>query len=211
MISSVTSLCHMITDSLCKSDLRKICLEKRRQGSIVYSKRLDYPFYKGTCWHSDDPLQCCHNGHHGVSNQQHDNCLLNRLFRRRPTRTSKLRITGLCAGNSPVTGEFPAQGANNAENVSIWWRHHALRSTVYARDRHITHWSQSKIAIIFTDGIFNLLLKETYCKFIQISNMSLWAKWQRVCIGSTNSLMPSRRKTLYKSMRRHSAPMSSMA
>ena len=33
-------------------------------------------------------------------------------------------ITGLCAGNSPVTGEFPAQMASNAENGSIWWRHH---------------------------------------------------------------------------------------
>ena len=40
--------------------------------------------------------------------------------------TSKLRVTGLCAGNSPVTGEFPAQMASNAENVSIWWRHHVL-------------------------------------------------------------------------------------
>ena len=28
------------------------------------------------------------------------------------------------AGNSPVTGEFPSQMASNAENVSIWWRHH---------------------------------------------------------------------------------------
>ena len=37
---------------------------------------------------------------------------------------SKLRVTGLCAGNSPVTGEFPAQKASNAENVSIWWRDH---------------------------------------------------------------------------------------
>ena len=35
---------------------------------------------------------------------------------------SKLRVTGLCAGNSQVTGEFPAQLASNAENVSIWWR-----------------------------------------------------------------------------------------
>ena len=25
------------------------------------------------------------------------------------------------------TGEFPAQRASNAENVSIWWRHHVLR------------------------------------------------------------------------------------
>ena len=39
-------------------------------------------------------------------------------------KTSKLRVTGLCAGNSSVTGEFPAQRASNAENVSIWWRHH---------------------------------------------------------------------------------------
>ena len=38
--------------------------------------------------------------------------------------TSKLRVTGLCAGYSPGTGEFPAQMASNAENVSIWWRHH---------------------------------------------------------------------------------------
>ena len=28
---------------------------------------------------------------------------------------SNLRVTGLCEGNSPVTGEFPAQRASNAE------------------------------------------------------------------------------------------------
>ena len=38
--------------------------------------------------------------------------------------TSKLRVTGLCAGNSPGTGEFPTQMASNTENVSIWWRYH---------------------------------------------------------------------------------------
>ena len=36
---------------------------------------------------------------------------------------SKLRVTGLCEGNSPVTDEFPTQRASNAESVSIWWRH----------------------------------------------------------------------------------------
>ena len=50
--------------------------------------------------------------------------LLNRLFRRRSKKTSKLCVTGLCAGNSLGTDEFPAQVASNAENVSIWWRHH---------------------------------------------------------------------------------------
>ena len=31
-----------------------------------------------------------------------------------------------CEGNSPVTGEFRAQRASNAENVYIWWRHHEM-------------------------------------------------------------------------------------
>ena len=65
-----------------------------------------------------------HNGRDGVSNHQPHVCLHNRSVRRRSKKTSKLRVTGLCAGNSPVTGEVPAQRASNAENVSIWWRHH---------------------------------------------------------------------------------------
>ena len=69
-------------------------------------------------------LQWRHNGRDGVSNHQPLDCLLNCLFRHRYKKTSKLRVTGLCAGNSPVTGEFPAQKASNAENVSIWWCHH---------------------------------------------------------------------------------------
>ena len=61
-----------------------------------------------------------------VSNHQPYQCLLNRLFIRRSKKTSKLRVTGLCVENSTGTGEFPAQMASNAENVSIWLRHHVL-------------------------------------------------------------------------------------
>ena len=68
-----------------------------------------------------------HNDHDDVSNHQPHGCLPNRLFRRRSKKISKLRVTGLCAGNSPETGEFPAQMASNAENVSNWWRHHDQR------------------------------------------------------------------------------------
>ena len=39
---------------------------------------------------------------------------------------SPVRVTGFCVWNSPGTGEFPAQMASNAENVSIWWRHHEM-------------------------------------------------------------------------------------
>ena len=65
-----------------------------------------------------------HNERVGASNQLRLDRLLNRLFRRRSKKTHKLRVTGLCEGNSPVTGDFPAQMASNAEIVSIWWRHH---------------------------------------------------------------------------------------
>ena len=73
-------------------------------------------------------LQWRHNGRDGVSNRQSYHCLLNWLFSYRSKKTSKLRVTGLCAVNSPVTGEFPAQMASNAENFSIWWRHHERRN-----------------------------------------------------------------------------------
>ena len=46
-------------------------------------------------------LQWRHNDHAGISNHQPHGCLLKRLFRGRSKKTSKLRVTGLCAGNSP--------------------------------------------------------------------------------------------------------------
>ena len=74
-------------------------------------------------------LQWRHDEHDCVSNHQPHNCLLSLLFWHRSKKASKLCVTGLCAGNSPVTGEFPAQRASNAENVSIWWRRHVDRPT----------------------------------------------------------------------------------
>ena len=77
------------------------------------------------CW--QHTLQWRHNGRTVVLNHRRPECLLNRLFSRRSEKTSKLRATGLCEGNSSVTGEFPSQRASNAENVSIW-RHHGYQS-----------------------------------------------------------------------------------
>ena len=67
------------------------------------------------------------------------------LFRRRWKKTSKLRVTGLCVGISPGTGEFPAQMASNAENVSIWWRHHA--DDRWTPTRHITKASNVELLL----------------------------------------------------------------
>ena len=49
----------------------------------------------------------------------------------RSKKISKLRVTGLCVGNSPGIGEFPALMASNAENVSISWRHHDCSGLMY--------------------------------------------------------------------------------
>ena len=86
--------------------------------------------HHGLRWHDleppqKSPLQWCHNGSDGVPNHLPHHFLLNHLSRRKSNKTSQLRVTGLCAGNSPVIGEFPAQMAINAKNVSIWWRHQA--------------------------------------------------------------------------------------
>ena len=67
--------------------------------------------------------------------------------------TSKLRVTGLCAGNSPVPGEFPAQMDSNAENVSIWWRHHVMEvntsSVTYVTNRSNVAETSSKSQAAF--------------------------------------------------------------
>ena len=54
--------------------------------------------------HLSHPLRWRHNERDSVSNHQPRMCLLNRLFKHRSKKTSKLRVTGLCAGNSPLTG-----------------------------------------------------------------------------------------------------------
>ena len=61
-------------------------------------------------------LEWPHNERDGVSNPRRPECLLNGLLRRRSKKKSKLRV--------PVIGGFPSQRARDAENVSIWWRHH---------------------------------------------------------------------------------------
>ena len=49
-----------------------------------------------------NPCSCVsRNGHCGVSNHQPHHCLLNRLFGCNSKKASKLRVTGLCVGNSP--------------------------------------------------------------------------------------------------------------
>ena len=55
-------------------------------------------------------LRWRHTGRDSVSHHQPHGCLLNRLFRHTSKKSSKLRVTGLCAGNSPGLVNSPHKG-----------------------------------------------------------------------------------------------------
>ena len=79
-------------------------------------------------------LQWRHNGRDCVSIQQPRDCLLNCLFRLRSKKTSKLRVTGLCVGNSPGPVNSPHKWPVTRK---IWWRHQVqVRSLCYLFNRY---------------------------------------------------------------------------
>ena len=69
-------------------------------------------------------LQWRHNVRDGVSNHQPHHC--SSAHQRKHRSSASLAIVGIWAGNSPMTGKFPAQMPCDAANVSIWWRHHGI-------------------------------------------------------------------------------------
>ena len=107
-------------------------------------------------------LQWRHNVCDSVSNHQPHDCLLNRLFIRRSKKTSKLRVTGLCAGNL-----FAAQMASYAKNVSIWWRHHVPRRKNF--QANLTDWCRAEVSVMIlpsSDCHWTLLIMITHHRFV---------------------------------------------
>ena len=104
------------------------------------------------------PLQWRHNGRGGVSNHRRLDCLLNRLFRRRSKKPSKLRVTRLYERNSPVTGEFPTQRASNAE-VSIWFTLElpvwVTMTFLWCDTSLLVHWDHFILTIIYLKVVTN--------------------------------------------------------
>ena len=96
------------THRRCKPDLQQYDCVYIYIYIHIYAKLRNIIWYKSAMLYMMmDTLRWRHNGRDSVSNHQPHDCLLNRLFRRRWKKTSKLCVTGLCAGNSTGTGEFP--------------------------------------------------------------------------------------------------------
>ena len=125
-----TCICIFCLSSLLKFHRwLRYAVEEDKNKSISDSQ------YHGCWWPGNTRLQMAkgpkalqwrYNERNDVLNHRRLVCLFNRLFKPDKKKMSKLRITGLCEGNSAVTGEFPARRASNAENVSNWWRHHVM-------------------------------------------------------------------------------------
>ena len=110
------AMVHQITSlTIVYSTVYSSAAQRKRQSCAS----LDFLCGKFTGHRASNTEIVC-TGSDGVSNHQPHHSLLNRLFRRRSKKTSKPHVTGLWAGDSSVTGDFPAQMASNAENVSIW-------------------------------------------------------------------------------------------
>ena len=88
---------------------------------LIFPARLSYQYARKLS------LQWRRNGHHSVSNHRPLDGLFNHLLSPTSKKHQGSALLALCVGNSPVTGEVPTQRANNAENVHIWWRHHAYK------------------------------------------------------------------------------------
>ena len=122
-------------------------------------------------------LQWRHNDRDGVSNHQPQGCLLNRLFRHRWKKTSKLRVTGRCEGNSPVT----AQRASNAENVSIEWRHHDIDKLLDICNNKVT----STSCVLVDDWCWKM--DTTHVCYLKLLYLSLGFRFVNLIPDETNS------------------------
>ena len=128
---------------------------------------------------SKQAWQWRHNECYGVSNRRCHDCLLNHLFGRRSKKWSKLRVTGLCEGNSPVTGEFPSQRAGNAENV------HLVTSS-WKENMGILHKLIFSYSCIFTIIWKTVMLAQVqfYQSFCEVlSNDSRWVALKAKLLG----------------------------
>ena len=86
-----------------------------------------------------------HNDHDSVSNRQPHGCLLNRLFRRRSKKTSTLRVTGLCVGNSPGPVNSPHKGPVTRKMFSF-------DDVIMSYSTNIMHYTLSRIAYAYREN-----------------------------------------------------------
>ena len=161
-------------------------------------------------------LECHHNGRDSVSNHQPHDCLLNRLLRCRSKKTSKLRVTGLCSGNSPgpvnsphkrlVTRKvFPFDDVIMEKVFSLRW--HCLK-TVWLRRRLFYRCyycfmpREGRHFWVNTYNVIMTVLSRHVLGGLCLPALTHWGRRTHLCTseliinGSDNGLSPGGAKTL---------------
>ena len=96
-----------------------------------------------------------HNGSNSVSNQPPHDCLLNRLFRSRSTKTSKLRVTGRKCFHLMASSCLPSKGSHK---VLVVWRHGCKDATqIHKKYVHMPLYHYLN-AVFFHRGIALILI-----------------------------------------------------
>ena len=131
-----------------------------------------------------------HNDHGGVSNHQPRGCLLNRSFRRRWKKTSTLRVTGICGGNSPGPVNSPHKGLvtrkmfpfDDVIMVTVWFN-----SKIHGNSRPIR---SSRIVFGNTKQTFKYKDMHTYVIIMWQCSQShaIWQEWWMTQILFTEKL-----------------------
>ena len=97
-------------------------------------------------------------------------CLLNHLFRRRSKKTSKLRVTGLCTGNSPGPVNSPHKGP--------------VTRKMFPFDDVMMHWSNAE-----EYGQMKIFLHKTGYVWYGFQPISIWLRlliYKEVILELTN-------------------------
>ena len=145
-----------ITQCFCatRSQLQHTCHGVCAQATCIYDMDIEL--------HPMVTLQWRHINHGGVWNHQPHGCLLNRLFRRRSKKTSKLRVTGLCVGNSPGPVNSPHKGPVTRKMVPfddvIMMRCKLSKFSLRASSTNRWSWTRSGVSTWIGDDIYIKLL-----------------------------------------------------
>ena len=87
--------------------------------------------------------------------------------------------------SSPGAGEFPAQMASNAENVSIWWRHHECGySSPMPMDTEMDK-NKNRCSSI----IFSVSKQDSYALNVKKMYVIIWNYWWKIVLGSMKLLL----------------------
>ena len=130
-------------------------------------------------------LQWRHNERDGVSNHRRLNRLLNRLFRGRSKKTSKLRVTGFGRGIHRWPMDSPHKGTVTRENVAIWLRHY-VADVLQARSEFCFHSCIERVKY-FNNFLRSLLLFNRGSKGYEIFDSKGNHERKRTCLLQSGS------------------------